>query len=79
MLFMVIEHFRDGDPAPVYRRLRERGRLLPAGVEYVASWLEECGARIQVDDVCTGSRQHAVLELDPQHRRFADLVKDAGF
>ena len=23
MLFMVIERFRDGDPVPVYRRLRD--------------------------------------------------------
>ena len=29
MLFMVIEHFRDGDARPVYARFRERGRLAP--------------------------------------------------
>lgn len=39
MLFLVIEHFKDGDPAPVYRRFRDRGRLLPVGVEYEASWV----------------------------------------
>jgi hypothetical protein len=26
MLFMVVEHFRDNDVAPAYRRLRESGR-----------------------------------------------------
>ncbi len=46
MLFMVIEHYRGGDPVPVYRRFRDRGRLAPQGVRYVASWvtqdLERC-------------------------------------
>ena len=55
MLYMIIETFRDGDPAPVYRRFRERGRLTPPGLEYVSSWvsadmtvcyqLMECGDR----------------------------------
>jgi Protein of unknown function (DUF3303) len=45
VLFMVIEHYRDGDPVPVYRRFRERGRLTPDGVEYVASWVDEPMAR----------------------------------
>ena len=39
-LFMVIERFRDGDPVPVYRRFRERGRLTPAGLTYVDSWVD---------------------------------------
>ncbi len=39
MLFMVIERFRDDDMVPVYRRVRERGRSLPAGLEYVDSWI----------------------------------------
>jgi hypothetical protein len=40
MLYMVIENFRGGDPAPVYRRFRERGRLAPEGLVYVASWVD---------------------------------------
>ena len=39
MLFMVIEHFRGGDAVPVYRRFRDRGRLAPDGLTYVASWV----------------------------------------
>jgi uncharacterized protein DUF3303 len=39
MLYMVIENFRDGDPVPVYRRFRERGRLMPDGIEYRGSWV----------------------------------------
>ena len=45
MLFMVIERFADNDMVPVYRRLRERGRMLPAGLEYVDSWVEPTFAR----------------------------------
>ena len=40
MLFMVIERFHDNDMVPVYRRLRESGRTLPPGLEYVDSWVE---------------------------------------
>ncbi len=36
---MVIEHFRDGDPRPVYERFRDRGRLAPEGLTYVSSWV----------------------------------------
>jgi hypothetical protein len=38
---MIIEHFRDGDPLPVYRRFRDEGRLAPEGLLYVASWVTE--------------------------------------
>jgi hypothetical protein len=39
MLFMVIETFRNGDPVPVYRRFRDRGRMMPEGIEYQGSWV----------------------------------------
>jgi hypothetical protein len=38
---MVVETFREGDARPVYRRFRERGRLAPEGLRYVASWVSE--------------------------------------
>jgi hypothetical protein len=41
MLFMVIERFRGGDAGPVYARFRARGRLAPAGLVYVNSWVTE--------------------------------------
>jgi hypothetical protein len=40
MLYMVIEHFRDGAGVEVYRRFRDRGRMAPEGLEYLASWVE---------------------------------------
>jgi hypothetical protein len=39
MLFMIVEIFKNGDPVPVYRRFRDQGRLAPAGLNYVASWV----------------------------------------
>lgn len=45
MLFMVIEHFHNADPAPVYTRFRERGRLAPEGLRYVNSWVTDDLAR----------------------------------
>lgn len=54
MLFLVIETFRGGDPRPVYARFAERGRLAPAGLEYVASWvtadLRRCYQVMACDD-----------------------------
>ena len=54
MLFMVIEYFRDGDPVPAYRNLRDRGRVLPDGLEYVDSWIEanfgRCFQLMRTDD-----------------------------
>ena len=40
MTFMVIEHFRPGKVREVYGRFRERGRMAPRGVRYVASWVD---------------------------------------
>jgi hypothetical protein len=41
MKYMVIEHFRNRDPLPVYRRFRDRGRMAPEGLEYIASWVDD--------------------------------------
>jgi hypothetical protein len=39
MLFMIVEHFKNADAVPVYRRFRDEGRLTPPDVRYVASWV----------------------------------------
>ncbi len=38
---MIIEHFKNQDPVPVYRRFRDGGRLAPDGLHYVSSWVDE--------------------------------------
>ena len=40
-LYMVVEHFRNSDAVPVYRRFRDRGRMAPDGLVYVTSWVDE--------------------------------------
>ena len=40
MLFMVIERFRDNDMVPIYRQVRDGGRMLPDGLTYIDSWVE---------------------------------------
>jgi hypothetical protein len=55
MQFMVIESFRNQDAKSVYRRLREKGRLMPDGIAFVSSWVEadlrRCFQVIECDDV----------------------------
>jgi Protein of unknown function (DUF3303) len=55
VLFMVIERFKDADPLPVYRHLRDRGRGLPDGLRYVDSWVEpgfgRCFQVMECDDL----------------------------
>ena len=54
MLFMVIERFRDRDAKAVYRRLREQGRMMAEGLNYVGSWIEanfdRCFQLMECDD-----------------------------
>lgn len=54
MLFMVIERFKNGDALSVYRRFRERGRLMPEGLRYLESWTEanlgRCFQLMECDD-----------------------------
>lgn len=60
MLYVIVEHFRNGDAAPVYRRFAERGRLAPEGLRYVSSWVTpeitrcyqvmECDDRASLDE-----------------------------
>lgn len=40
MLFFVIERYAPGKAVEVYRRFRDRGRMAPEGVRYVASWVD---------------------------------------
>ena len=41
LLYMIVEHFKNQDPLPVYRRFRDQGRLAPEGLHYVSSWVDE--------------------------------------
>jgi hypothetical protein len=54
MRYMIIERFVHG-PGPVYARFAERGRMLPPGLQYVESWIDErtldrCFQLMETDD-----------------------------
>ena len=38
---MIVEHFKNGDPLPIYQRFRQRGRLAPDRLQYISSWVDE--------------------------------------
>ena len=40
MKFMIIETFKPNCRHLVYERFRQQGRMLPAGLKYLDSWLE---------------------------------------
>jgi hypothetical protein len=64
---MVIEHYKD--PVAVYRRFAERGRLAPAGLEYVSSWVEsDYGRCFQVMETAERTL------LEEWMRNWSDLV-----
>ncbi len=51
---MVVESFTQG-PRPVYERAAERGRMLPDGLVYLDSWIDErtldrCFQLMETDD-----------------------------
>ena len=54
MLYMVIERFREGAEPEIYRRFREKGRMMPADLEYVSSWIDMdfkiCWQLMQTED-----------------------------
>ena len=55
MQFMVIESFKSPEAtAEVYQRFAERGRMLPEGLQYIDSWIEEnlnrCFQLMETDD-----------------------------
>ena len=40
MLYMIVEHFRTPGALEIYRRARDKGRMIPDGLGYVTSWVD---------------------------------------
>jgi hypothetical protein len=70
MLYMVIERFKNRDARAVYARARERGRMLPEGLEYIASWVETSFDRCFQLMECSDERL-----LHEWAARWSDLVE----
>ena len=69
MLFMVLERFTQG-AAPVYERAAERGRMLPDGLEYVDSWVDD-----RLDRCFQLMRADAPALFDDWTARWSDLAE----
>lgn len=41
MQYMIIEKFYPGKVRELYQRFAEKGRMLPEGVQYINSWINE--------------------------------------
>ena len=55
MQFMVIETFRNQDAQAVYRKFRDKGRMMPEGLAFVSSYvaadLSRCFQLMECNDV----------------------------
>ena len=55
MLYMVYEKFKTIGAKDVYRRSKEKGRMLPEGLHYVSSWVDleftRCFQLMETDDI----------------------------
>ena len=76
MLFMVIERFDNNDMRPVYRRVREKGRMLPDRLKYVDRWVElnfgRCFQIMECDDPAL--LQEWTLEWDGCGVTFEEII-----
>lgn len=67
---MIVEHFREGDPLPVYRRFHSKGRMAPAGLSYVSSWVDSelkiCYQLMETEDL---------MLLEQWMKNWEDLVE----
>ena len=52
MHYMVVERFKDA--RAIYKRFREKGRMMPDGLKYVSSWIDRdlktCWQIMETDD-----------------------------
>lgn len=39
-LYMIVEHFKNKNAVPIYRRFRDQGRMAPEGLSYISSWVD---------------------------------------
>lgn len=75
MIFMIVEHFLNGDAKPVYDRFRSRGRLAPDGLRYLGSWVTpdlarcyqvmECDDRALLDEWMSAWQDIVEFEVHP--------------
>jgi uncharacterized protein DUF3303 len=68
-LYMVFEVFKNRDPVPIYRRFRDKGRMMPEGLTYVSSWIDD-----KLERCYQLMETHDRALLDEWIGRWSDLV-----
>ena len=55
MHYMVYERFKANAVPEIYRRLKEKGRMMPEGLKFVSSWvtadMTRCFQLMEADDI----------------------------
>jgi len=59
MQYMIIERFKPGKVKELYRRFEEKGRMMPEGLTYINSWInEEVSVCYQVMETSSVEKLH---------------------
>ena len=66
---MVVELFKNKDAVPIYRRFRDKGRMMPEGLSYVSSWIDD-----RLERCYQLMETHDRALLDEWIGRWSDLV-----
>ena len=69
-LYMVFELFKNKDPVPIYRRFRDNGRMMPEGLTYVSSWIDD-----KLERCYQLMETHDRTLLDQWMAQWSDLVE----
>jgi hypothetical protein len=69
-LYMVVEHFKDKNAVPVYRRFREKGRMAPEELVYVSSWVDH-----KIERCYQLMETHDRTLLDEWMANWSDLIE----
>ena len=82
MLFMVIERFKGGDSRPVGERFQAKGRMMPDGVVYHASWVDPADMRcFQVMEAASAESLEGWISCwrDLIHFELVEVLSSAEF
>ncbi len=66
---MVVELFKNKNAVPIYRRFRDKGRMMPEGLTYVSSWIDD-----RLERCYQLMETHDRALLDEWIGRWSDLV-----
>jgi hypothetical protein len=67
---MIVEHFKNKDAVPVYRRFRDGGRMMPEGLVYASSWVDH-----QLERCYQLRETHDGMLLEAWLAKWSDLVE----